>query len=100
MSRSARSHLTLPVAFGALALALGSLFVYPRQWTRGFLINDEAWYAEPARNLAAGRGFVTKTLYPMFAADVESLPMQEPFKQIGYPLVGALVSTVTGWRRE
>lgn len=83
--------------FAALALILGSLFVYPRQWTRGFLINDEAWYAEPARNLAEGQGFATYTLYPMFASEIESLPMQEPFKQIGYPLVAALLSSVTGF---
>jgi hypothetical protein len=84
------------LGFALLALALGSLFVYPRQWTRGFLINDEAWYAEPARSLAQGHGFVTETLYPVFARSVTSLPMGEPFKQIGYPFVAALAARVTG----
>ena len=93
---SARSRAAWPLGFAALGLVLGSLFVYPRQLTRGFLINDEAWYAEPARNLAEGRGFVTETLYPMFANEVDALPMEEPFKQIGYPLVGAVISSVTG----
>lgn len=95
-SRDARSAFAWSTGCALLALTLGSLFVYPRQWTRGFLIADEPWYAEPARNLAEGRGFVTETLYPMFASQVTSLPMSEPFKQIGYPLVGALVGKVTG----
>lgn len=95
-SPGTRSTLAWPLGCAMLALVLGSLFVYPRQWTRGFLIADEPWYAEPARNLAEGRGFVTETLYPMFAGQVTALPMNEPFKQIGYPLVGALVGKVTG----
>jgi hypothetical protein len=84
------------LGFALLALVLGALFVYPRQWTRGFLINDEAWYAEPARSLAQGHGFVTETLYPAFARAVTSLPMDEPFKQIGYPLVASLAARLTG----
>ena len=84
------------LVFAFLALALGALFVYPRQWTRGFMINDEAWYAEPARNIAQGRGFSTETVYPMVARGVTSLPIDEPFKQVGYPLVVAWASRVTG----
>jgi 4-amino-4-deoxy-L-arabinose transferase-like glycosyltransferase len=95
-SRSSCSPLACSCACAALALLLGVTFVYPRQWTRGFLINDEAWYAEPARNIAEGRGFVTETLYPMFARDVASLPMDEPFKQAGFALVAAWTSRATG----
>ena len=90
------SRATPALGFSCLALTLGFLFVYPRQWTRGFLVSDEAWYAGIARNLAEGQGFVTDVLFPIFARDVESLPMQEAIKQIGYPLFVALVSRITG----
>lgn len=95
--RVLRSRFAWALASAVLALLLGATFVYPRQWTRGFLINDEAWYAEPARNIAEGRGFVTKTLYPMFAREVASLPMEEPFKQVGFALVAAWTSRATGF---
>ena len=92
-----RTQLIGGLTFSLVALLLGLAFAYPRQLTRGFLINDEAWYAEPARNIAHGEGFVTDTLYPMFAAEVDSLPMGEPFKQIGFPFVAALVGQVAGF---
>lgn len=90
------SPIAMPLGISVLALTLGFLFVYPRQWTRGFLISDEAWYAGIARNLAEGRGFVTDALFPIFAGQVDALPMQEPIKQIGYPLVVAIISKLTG----
>lgn len=95
-TRPASPWAAAPLACSLLAFVLGCLFVYPRQWTRGFLISDEAWYAQLARNLLEKGEFVTETLFPMFARQVESLPMQEPMKQIGYPLIVALVANVTG----
>ena len=49
------------------------------------------WFADLARNLLAGRGFVSDTLYPMFAHQTTGFPVAEPFKQVGYPLLTAML---------
>ena len=87
------------VVFASVSLAVAVysfIFLYPRQWTRGLLINDEMWYAHLARNLYEGKGFVTNTLYPMQGGAGASFPTPEPLKQAGYSLVSAWTWMVTG----
>ena len=78
------------------AFLMAFVFVYPRQWTRGFLINDEMWFAALARHLSSGDGFVSNTLYPMLALPTQQFPVPEPFKQVAYPLFSAAAWSVTG----
>ena len=45
------------VVFVAIVVVVAAylfVFAYPRQLTRGLLINDEMWYAHLARSLAEG----------------------------------------------
>lgn len=70
-----------------LAVLLAGAFVYPRQWTRGFLINEEFLFSTLADNVAAGRGYVTDAA-PVFVADeVDGLPISEPTRPPGYAVV-------------
>jgi hypothetical protein len=85
--------------FAAISLIVAVysfVFLYPREWTRGLLINDEMWYAHLARNLYLGKGFVTNTLFPLQGGAGASFPTPAPFKQAGYPLVSAWVWLITG----
>lgn len=86
-----RNDRTLMLVVAILVLAFGLVFAYPRQWTRGLLINDEMWYAHLARNVAEGEGYVTDTLDAFQLPSVDGFQVPEPFKQAGYPLLVALV---------
>ena len=96
IGRPQQRYAAILLALGLFAIAYGTLFAYPRQLTRGFLINDEAWYAEPSRNLLEGRGYVTDTLYPIFALETEALPVPERFKQVGFSWLGAVAGSIFG----
>jgi 4-amino-4-deoxy-L-arabinose transferase-like glycosyltransferase len=81
----------------SLTVAIYSfIFLYPREWSRGLLINDEMWYAHLARNIYLGKGFVTNTLFPLQGGAGASFPTPAPFKQVGYPLVSAWAWMFTG----
>ena len=87
------------VVFAGISLTVAIysfIFMYPRQWSRGLLINDEMWYAHLARNLYQGKGFVTNTLFPLQGGAGESFPTPAPFKQVGYSLVTAWTWMITG----
>jgi len=87
------------VVFAGISLTVAIysfVFLYPREWSRGLLINDEMWYAHLARNLYLGKGFVTNTLFPLQGGAGASFPTPAPFKQVGYPLVSAWTWMITG----
>ncbi len=87
------------VVFAGISLTVAIysfIFLYPREWSRGLLINDEMWYAHLARNLYLGKGFVTNTLFPLQGGAGASFPTPAPFKQVGYPLVSAWTWMITG----
>ena len=91
-----RRDAVVAALFSAGAFLVAFVFVYPRQWTRGLLINDEIWFASLARHLSSGNGFVSNTLYPMLALPTQEFPVSEPFKQVAYPLFSAAAWSVTG----
>lgn len=77
-------------------LVFAFVFTYPRQWSRGLLINDEMWYGHLARSVHQGEGYVTRTIYPMQAPEVDTFPAPEALKQAGYPLLTAAAWNLTG----
>lgn len=77
-----------------IAILAAMVFVYPRQWTRGFLVNEEMMFVQQARDIAAGNGYITSTIYPVFADDIESIPMPELLRPPGYQLVVAAALTL------
>ncbi len=84
--------LVVLLPFAAIAAAL--VFAYPRQWTRGFLVNEEMMFVQQARDIAAGNGYVTSTIYAVFADDIDSIPMPESLRPPGYQLVVAAALTL------
>jgi hypothetical protein len=77
-----------------IAILAAMVFVYPRQWTRGVLVNEEMMFVQQARDIAAGNGYITSTIYPVFADDIESIPMPELLRPPGYQLVVAAALTL------
>lgn len=77
------------VLLAVVGVLLALVILYPRQWTRGFLINEEWYFAQLARNLAGGRGFVSHTIFPFVADEISDIPAPEPLRRPGYPLVVA-----------
>ena len=80
-----------PLAAVLIAVIAAAIFVYPRQWTRGFLINDEMYFATLARNISEGSGYVTYAIDPFVADEVEGFPVPELTRPPGYSVVYALV---------
>ena len=76
----------LALGVAVLAVVLAVVFVNPRQWSRGFLINEEMYFAQLARSLADGEGYVTYTVNPFVADEIEGLPVQEFTRPPAYPL--------------
>ena len=81
----------VPLAVVLLAVIAAGVFAYPRQWTRGFLVNEEMYFATLARNVAEGRGYVTYAIGPFIADEVEELPVPELTRPPGFATVYALV---------
>lgn len=90
--RDALALLLLVTAAAAFLAIIG----YPRQWSQGLLINDEFWYAQLARSLYQGHGYVSNVMYPLQALQNDGFPVPEAMKQPGFQLVTALVWRVTG----
>ena len=88
---STHSRWAAPLAVVLLALVAASLFAYPRQWTRGFLLNEEFYFATLARNVADGDGYVTYAIDPFVADEVEGFPVAELTRPPGYAVVYAAV---------
>lgn len=73
------------------AVLVAVIFVYPRQWTRGFIVNDEMYFATLARNIAEGRGYVTLAIDPFIADEVEGFPVAELTRPPGFAVFYAAV---------
>ncbi len=89
-----RARCALFVVLPLVGVLAAMVFVYPRQWTRGFLVNEEMMFVQQARDLAAGNGYVTSTIYPVFADDIESIPMPELLRPPGYQLAVAAALSI------
>lgn len=94
LDRQSDLRVALLICLATAVLAL--IFVWPRQWTRGLLINDEYWHAYLARNLAEGQGYVADSIAPLHAAVTPSFPAKERWKQPLYPALVSLIWRVIG----
>ncbi len=72
------------LAMVAITLAIG--FVYPRQATRGFLINEEYYFATLAEGIASGSGYVTYAIDTYLADEIEEFPAPEFSRPPGHAL--------------
>ena len=89
--RSPTRDWLLAFAVAAVAVLLAVAFVYPRQWTRGFLVNEEMYFATLAHNLADGRGYVTNAIDVFVADEIDSFPVPEFTRPPGYAVMLAVV---------
>lgn len=78
------AHKVAPFAVALVTLAVALAFVYPRQWSRGFLVNEEMYFATLASNIASGEGYVTYAIDPFVADESDALPVPEFTRSPGY----------------
>ena len=86
------SHTIVALLIVVITILAAVVFVYPRQWSRGFLVNDEMYFATLANNIAAGRGYVTFAIEPFVADEIDSFPIPEFTRPPAYSvfLAGAM----------
>ena len=84
------AHRVSPFVVALVTLGVALAFVYPRQWSRGFLVNEEMYFATLASNIASGEGYVTYAIDPFVADEIDALPIPEFTRPPGYSGVLAL----------
>ena len=75
------------LALVTVILAVG--FVYPRQATRGFMVNEEYYFATLAENIASGRGYSTYAIDTFVADEIDEFPAPEFTRPPGHSVLYA-----------